>query len=350
MVNDQHNELQPDSGKRKLIEKATGAEFNQSYAETIAKNFRKLLQPEVDLAQSQSPLYTIPFSAKADLPKLDEDTNAIMVKKWQEFHQRYIDPNRFMTPTANSWENHTTWLKFDAHLQPFQRGLWTLYTIYLDGIHIPLNIENNFDKASVKPKRELLSDDDVERLVLALMNVFKGEQTEADQADSRRIFKRDRKQRQMSEAMALNLLTNQPQEFVNFFQPDKMKVFPDRLMSNKEMDTWLNMVNEVFRLGKSQRVIIGHPGYGSYQEYEALFQFGLDTPVLKQTHLHSSGEKQGNFSTLFPIQVKEKDHTLGWTICNISRHPQMPEPAVSFDHHGTGDLYYFELARTKKFN
>ena len=195
-------------------------EFNSSYAEVIAQNFRDLLQPEVELAHNQSPLYTIPFTAKAELPVLDDDTNEEIAKKWTEFHQRYHDPNRFSTPTANSLENPTTWLKFDTHAWPFQRGLWTLYTMYLDGVHIPLTIQNNFDKATVKPKPELLSEDDVEKLVMALMHVFEGEQSEADQAESRRIFNRDRRERRMSEAMALNLLINQPHEFVNFFSPE----------------------------------------------------------------------------------------------------------------------------------
>ena len=112
-------------------------------------------------------------------------------------------------------------------------------------------------------------------------------------------------------------------------------------MSDPEMDQWLNMVNQVFRLGKSQRVIVGVPGYGSHQEWEALYQFGMDTPVLKQVNLNPDGSRGGLFSTLFPVPIKNDDSIIGWTVLSISRVPQFPEPAVSFDHHGAHDLYWF---------
>lgn len=341
MTNDQQNELQPDSGKKRLIEKATGAEFNLSYGETIAKNFVQILQPEVELTRTHPELFTLPHTAKANLPDLDEDTNALMKEKWREFLGRYINPNRFMTPTANANDNFTTWLKFDANLWPFQQGLWKLYTIYLDGNHVPLTIQNNFDKATINPKPELITDEQQEELVLALTENFEGQKTEKEKEESRKLIKRGMKDHQLSETMALNLLINSPHEFVNFFRPENMTVFPSRLMSRQEIDQWFNVVNQVFSLGKRQRVIVGKPGYVAHQEYEALYQFGLETPVLKATCLNNDGVKQKGFGTLFPVPVTDQGSEIAWTICSIYRTPGIPDPAVSFDHHGANEVYYF---------
>ncbi|MBF0208461.1 MAG: hypothetical protein HQK53_16405 [Oligoflexia bacterium] len=331
----------PRSRIKKQIEHATSGEWGQTNAEVVGSAINGILESEVSLANESPELWSLSKKAELELPGLDEESLRVLSKKWTEFHKRYQDLNRFMNLIANSTENTNTWLKFDANLGLLKQNLWTCYTIYLDGIHVPIKLDRYTFGVQVNPKRELLSEEDMEKLVMALAGGL-GEEigTEEDALSSIRY---ERRKVNTEESMALNLLISDPHGFSQIFDKEKMEITdPDRLMTIEEVADWQNMVQELVKIGK-KGVIVGRPGFGSYKRFEGIFQFGLGL-ALKITSLDSAGNGGSSFSINVPAPIHVGQEIQGHVICSVSHMPSMDKTWAHIGH-GNEDLYWYKMAK-----
>lgn len=326
--------------RNRLIKQGLDPQFKEKFERIVASQMGLILEDEMRLSRHCPELYTLPEGAIVELPGFEDATMEEVEIKWIEFKNRYQDPDRFMTPFAYSRKNPQTWLKYDLRLSGFSRqGFWTCYNTHLDGNHLPLTFENLTGQPTLKLKPRLLSEDDFTALVGVLSVAFGDTR---DPSDMKQGIRQGIEARKTNEAMVLNLLVNDPEAFASFFKKDEMYVIPNRLMTDQELEEWMQMLDSV--IAQKDGVFVGEPGWGSYVRLEGIFRFGLGM-ALKKIDLDKDGVAKSSFSLNIPVPVKQRGgRTIGWTICHTWHSPEDGFISAEF-HHGASELYWYKYTR-----
>ena len=335
------------SQRRKLLLLSVTDKDFRHWADVFWIKFTEILHEEIKMAQTRPELWVLPATAVADFPGFDETTMAEVHKEWVEVRRKYQNPNRDLGIFAYSTENPLNHLMFDSTYPKLRLGSYACQMILIDGVNLPLSIHNKSGLPRLVPKPET-PDETFTNLILALTKAFDPEAV-ADlekYAHTRKTIERAQFMNKTSENLALNLLLKQPEEFSRFFNPQIMRVIPNRLMTDLELNQWQQMVQEIMNQNKSSAIRVGLPGYHGYKRYEGIFQFGLGL-ALKSTYLDEKGKDRNQFVLSVPVAIRNGNTRLGWMIASPHYFPTLGQINVQF-HHGADQIFWFDLLKKQR--
>lgn len=283
----------------------------------------------------------LPAGTRAEIPSsLDPIVGEEVQVAWEKFSARMQDPDHFTIITADSTVHPHTWMKFDTSVPLLKAGCATLYCLNVDGIHLPLRVSVNQDKAMLLPKEDELGDDFMAELVVALVKAFGDEDTSRTEAEMKADIVRQHRLSKGQETLPLHLFANAPEQFCQLIDGRDFSVNPDRLMTPEEATEWSGMAEEISRANRAgQDVVIGEKGYGSYRRLQGEINFATGIS-LNVTNLNSDGSESSIQSTEFLTPVTQGSRELGALVCRVSCARTVGHLHASFDH-GENDLFYF---------
>lgn len=290
-------------------------------------NLGKVVESETLAAVEKPELFRIPLDAELPgLEFLDPEVVGTARLSWQ-LHRANTKISTNHLLTAHSQNDFDTWVKWDTTPEDLSRGIWHCHAIYVEGVHLPFTLDALGAKRFKIDKKTPFLDNELNFRIQRALGVTREEVSDEELRTSIDLRRRSEV---AQEVFALKEVLTNPDGLLDKLDPQVMALCPDRLMSEEEVNKWLDMVKGL----KGETRVNKKSGHAIWKPVP-----GFAFPVaLEKREFMSTGEEANIISLSVPMEVKVAGKVVGYTLVDVIDVQYYGSTTVKFKH-GSYDIY-----------